>query len=56
MFDKLIEKVGKEEIERIVVERLCPRFFGLSMVEDCTTYPQNCASCWAKALGMEDGE
>jgi hypothetical protein len=53
MFDKLVKKLGREEIGRVIVGQICSGMFELTMVEDCGTYPQNCRRCWAGALGME---
>lgn len=56
MLTTLVEQIGKEKmsiiIGKIIVERECPHSFGLSDVEDCGTYPQNCTDCWTEVLGL----
>jgi hypothetical protein len=54
VFDKTVEKFGKEEIGRLIVGEICPNAIGLEALLDCGTYPQNCSNCWARALGMEE--
>jgi len=52
--DVLTEKLGKEKLGWIIVEKRCPHSFDLSDVKECGTYPQICRRCWAKALGLDE--
>jgi hypothetical protein len=62
MFGVFVEKIGKDELSRIMGRRIggiifgqmCPSSFGLPIVERCGYSPQSCRRCWAKALGMEE--
>jgi len=54
LFKVLVEKLGREEIGKIVIRNTCPSSFGWSIVKDCGTDQQNCRKCWAKALGMDE--
>jgi len=63
MFDALIEKVGEEELSRIMgrriggilVGQMCPSLFELPITENCGDYRNNvCPDCWAKALELEE--
>jgi hypothetical protein len=54
VFDALIEKIGKEEISRIIVEKDCPHSYYLPDARDCKTDYQECPKCWTRALGMEE--
>ena len=69
MFNALIEKIGKEEIGRIIVEKICkegigrivirntcPSLFDLLDAKECKLDLQECPGCWAKALGLEEAD
>jgi hypothetical protein len=50
IFDVLIEKLGKEELSRTIIDQECPSSFDLLNTKPCGTYPQNCSKCWTKAV------
>jgi hypothetical protein len=52
MFDKLVERFGKEELSRIIIKLGCPTW--IPSAKYCEADHQECPGCWAKALGLEE--
>jgi hypothetical protein len=54
ILDDLIEKFGKEQLGKFIVEAGCLHSFGMSEVGNCGICPLYCPECLTKALGLEE--